>query len=322
MRSTDSEQCTAWHLQGFRHWMQIQHWSHSTQKGYLSSINQFITWCAERSITEPVFVQRHHLQRYQRYLYNYRSHTGTDAEKPLSLKTQLLKLIGIRTYFRYMVKQKYLVLSPAAELDLPKEPRTLPKHILSIEEMHILLGLCKLSTATGMRDRCMFELLYSTGIRRAELCNLRLVHLQLLTQTVLIRQGKGGHDRTVPLSDRALHWLDRYLTDARPQLVGYQDPGLVFVTPEGTAIKPDSLSALIKRYIRRANISADSGGAHLFRHACATHMLEGGADIRFVQELLGHASLKTTQIYTRVSVQKLRQVQAQTHPLGRAGQLN
>lgn len=162
----------------------------------------------------------------------------------------------------------------------------------------------------------MLEILYSTGIRRTELLRLKIDDLDRERGVFAIREGKGKRDRTVPIGERALIWVDQYLSRVRPTMVTEPDSGLVFLTSTGVSFTPNHLSWLVRQYLRAANI-AKGGACHVFRHTMATHMLEGGADTRYIQEMLGHARLDTTQIYTHVSIRKLKQVHTRTHPSAR-----
>ena len=168
----------------------------------------------------------------------------------------------------------------------------------------------------GIRDRALLEFLYSTGIRRMELLHLKLYDVDQKHGLVTIREGKGRRDRVVPVGERALAWLDRYLTKLRPSLVLKPDDGVVFLTSLGAPFTPNHLSWLARRYVRAAEIGK-SGACHIFRHTMATLMLEGGADIRYIQAMLGHVRLDTTQIYTHVSIRMLKQIHSATHPAAR-----
>jgi integrase/recombinase XerD len=174
----------------------------------------------------------------------------------------------------------------------------------------------------GLRDRAILEVLYSTGMRRKELAGLKLFDLDAERGTIMIRQGKGKKDRMVPVGERALAWVGKYLADARPRLVQEPDDlsavprqagGTLFLTNLGEAFSPNRLTQMAREYVDAANLGK-KGACHLFRHTCATLMLENGADVRFIQELLGHAELSTTQIYTQVSIRKLKEIHTATHP--------
>ncbi len=165
----------------------------------------------------------------------------------------------------------------------------------------------------GLRDRAILETLYSTGMRRLELINLKLYDLDTERGTILIRQGKGKKDRMVPIGERAIAWLDKYVREARPQIVAEPDDGTVFLTAQGEPFSRDHLTWAVRQHVVAANLGK-VGACHLFRHTMATLMHEGGADIRYIQAILGHEDLKTTQIYTQVAIRALKQIHAATHP--------
>ena len=170
-----------------------------------------------------------------------------------------------------------------------------------------------LKTTLGIRDRAILEMLYSTGIRRRELVGVSAYDVDHMRGTLMIRYGKGQRDRVVPIGERALAWIDKFLRDARQQLVVEPDPGWLFLTATGGQLPPDWLTGMVRGYLKSAGVPK-KGSCHLFRHSMATAMLEGGADVRFIQAMLGHASLRSTEIYTRVSIQKLKEVHSATHP--------
>jgi integrase/recombinase XerD len=157
------------------------------------------------------------------------------------------------------------------------------------------------------------ETLYSTGIRRAEISNLKIFDVNISNGTVFIKDGKGKKDRIVPIGQRALKWLDKYLQEVRPLLVMEPDDFTLFLFSKGNALSYNTLSLSIRRYRNAAGLT-QKGACHLFRHAMATHMLENGADIRFIQQMLGHSKLDTTQIYTQVCIRKLKEIHAAAHP--------
>jgi integrase/recombinase XerD len=168
----------------------------------------------------------------------------------------------------------------------------------------------------GIRDRAILEVLYSTGMRRRELIGLQLFDFDRECGTVMIRQGKGKKDRMIPIGERALGWIDRYQNEVRPELVVGRDPATLatlFLTHTGEPFTPNRLTQLVRGYVQAADLGK-SGSCHLFRHTMATLMLENGADIRYIQAMLGHAELSTTQIYTQVSIRKLKEIHTATHP--------
>jgi len=203
--------------------------------------------------------------------------------------------------------------NPAADLELPSVPyRQLP-HVLSHAEIESILALADIDSAEGLRDRTLLEVLYATGIRRREATQLTVFDVDHGRGTLFVRQGKGRKDQVVPLGERALAWLRRYLDDVRSVWGVDAENRWLFLTRTGTPMPADSVSELARRYVKRAGIGK-SGACHAFRHAAATAMLENGADLRFIQALLGHSTVKTTEIYTHVSIEALKAVHAATHP--------
>ena len=215
-----------------------------------------------------------------------------------------------------LCRQDYIPANPAADLDLPrKQTRTLPK-TLSTNEINLLLALPNTTSPFGLRDRAMLELIYATGIRRTELSQLDIGDYDPATHTLTIRRGKGGKFRLLPVGQRAASWLQTYLIQSRPEFDHLPQETALFLSGYGTRITPDYLGNWIKKLLLRCGIHKP-GSCHLFRHTCATAMHRGGADIRYVQEMLGHARLETTQIYTHVNIEALREIHTRCHPHGK-----
>jgi integrase/recombinase XerD len=249
------------------------------------------------------------LERYQRHLYHYRKRDGS----PLTFGSQYTELAPLKAYFKWLTRSRYLLYNPAAELELPKVVPKLARYVLSVADVEAILNATDATTPLGVRDRAILEVLYSSAIRRTELMNLAVFDLDTRYGTLLVRTGKGAEDRRVPLGERACQWLARYLDEVRPELLTGRDPGQVFLTIHGEPISSYTLGELVKGYIAKAGVKVQ-GSCHLLRHACATHMLENGADIRYIQALLGHSDLSSTQIYTHVALNKLKEIHAATHP--------
>jgi len=297
-------------LAAYADWLRVRNFAEATIGNREHYVGEFAKWCAERSITHPAEVTKPLLERYQRWLFQYRQKNG----KPLTFPSQLQPLIPLRGFFKWLGRNNHILANPAADLELPRGEKRLPKHILTAGEAERVLALPDLGEPLGLRDRAILEVLYSTGMRRMEVAGLKLYDLDEDRGTVMIRQGKGKKDRMVPMGSRAFAWVARYLDEARPKLApGSGDDGTVFLTNLGTPFEPGRLTQLVRDYIDAAE-TGKRGSCHLFRHTCATLMLEGGADIRFIQQLLGHAELSTTQIYTQVSIRMLKEVHTRTHP--------
>jgi integrase/recombinase XerD len=300
------------YLARFLAWSAARGYSERTVHLREVHLQRFIRWCGERSLDRPQDITRPAIERYRRHLYHYRKANG----EALSFATQQQRLLPLRAFFKWLSKENYILSNPASELELPRLVRRLPAHILSPDDIEAVLAQTGVHGLVGLRDRAIIETLYSTGLRRAELANLKLHELDLKNGTLLVRQGKGGKDRYVPLGARAIAALKVYLDDVRPELVLDPDPGHVFIHEFGEPFEKGRLSDLVKRLLLAAGIQKP-GACHLFRHAMATHMLENGADIRFIQAILGHAQLSTTEIYTHVSIAKLKEIHALTHPAER-----
>jgi integrase/recombinase XerD len=251
------------------------------------------------------------LERYQQHLYFYRKKNG----RPLALSSQRSRLSLIKVWFGWMERRHFVPIDPTAELELPRVPFRLPT-VLTKEQAQLVLQQANVEKPTGLRDRAILEMFYSTGMRRMELLGLSLFDLDRNLGVLTIREGKGRKGRVVPFGERAQHWLDRYLVETRPVFTSSRACDTIFLTSSGKPLTPNHLSWLVRKYIRAANIGKN-GACHVFRHTMATHMLENGADTRFIQEMLGHARLDTTQIYTHVSIRKLKQVHTRTHPAAR-----
>lgn len=266
-------------------------------------------WCLDRDVVSPLTVTVEVLDGYRRHLHRHITKAGT----VLTVRSQQQHLIATRGLFAWLAKQRLIVSNPAGELELPKTPDRLPRNVLSPEQAEQILALPDVGTALGLRDRTMLEVLYATGIRRAELAALSVADANLTKRTLFISEGKGARDRVVPLGERATRWISRYLIDARPVLAGDQlGESTMFVTIDGTRICTAHIGRTIERYLRTAGI--EHGGCHLFRHTLATLMLEGGADVRWVQAMLGHRNLTSTQLYTHIDITRLAAVHAATHP--------
>lgn len=287
----------------------IRNYSPETIQKHRLQLNDFIVWCEDRDITRPSQVSRQVVQNYQRHLMRQIDKRG----KPYSFRNQYSRVCSIRCWFKWLLKNEHVPYNPAADLDLPRLGQRLPKHVLTQNESEAILSQPDVRDAVGLRDRAILETFYSTGMRRMELCRLQVHDLDHERGVVTIRQGKGKKDRTIPIGKRALGWIEKYLTEVRPDFLVNLSEGALFLTTYGNEFSGSSMSKLVRDYVDLAAIGK-TGSCHLFRHTMATLMLEGGADVRYIQAMLGHSNLETTQVYTRVSIRKLQQVHTDTHP--------
>jgi integrase/recombinase XerD len=290
-------------------WIETHHFSTDTVTMRRTYLGYFHDWCRERGLEHPTEITRPILERYQRWLYHYRKTNG----QPLGVRTQHTRLQGIKSFFQWMARQNYLLHNPASEIVLPRMGTRLPKYVLNAEEAERVLNQPDIGTPEGLRDRAILETFYSTGMRRMELAHLKVYDLDHDRGTVTIRQGKGRKDRVIPIGERALAWTGKYVREARAGMLTGGDDGTVFLNWIGEPFERRQLTALVRRHLIDSKVGK-TGGCHLFRHTAATLMLENGADVRVIQEMLGHSKLTTTEIYTRVSINLLKQVYAATHP--------
>jgi integrase/recombinase XerD len=268
-----------------------------------------LEWCGQRGLLRPSEITKPMLERYQRYLFHYRKHNGD----PLSFRSQHGRIVAVRAWFKWLARQNLLPTNPASDLELPRLEKRLPKAILTAREAEAVLHQPDTSDPIGLRDRAILETLYSTGIRRGELVNLKVQDLDGERGTLMVRQGKGRKDRMIPIGERAVRWIDKYMAEVRGEFVCGRDDGTLFLSKLGDAMGRNNLTVLVRNYIDQARIGKH-GACHLFRHTMATLMLENGADVRFIQAMLGHVSLATTEIYTQVSIKALKEIHTRTHP--------
>ena len=290
-------------------WMGVHHYSEATISGREHFLGLFLHWCQQRDLRQPQEITRPILESYQRYLHRTKKING----KPVSANAQGNHVYALRGFFKWLAKARHILYNPAAELEIPRRQKRLPRYTLTVGEVEQVLAVPDIDNPLNLRDRAILETLYSTGIRRAELIGLKYTDLDYERNVLAIREGKGNQDRIVPIGERAIVWIQRYLDEVRPEHVFGEDEGTLFLNKNGKPLDMRGLSRRVGQYVKNAEIGKE-GACHLFRHTVATLMLENGADIRYIQEILGHASVKTTQIYTQVSIQQLRQVYSETHP--------
>jgi len=263
---------------------------------------------SENGVRDLQGVEEAHLVSFARMLRG----SLTPRGRPLSLTTQGVYLQRVKSFFAFVTRRGWLLRDPAAELAIPAADY-LPRRVLSERQAEKLVNAPSPYTKVGKRDRAILEVLYGTGIRRGECARLDVQDLDLREGTLLVRNGKGMKDRLLPIPERASRALVAYLGDARPLLLkDPAQPALFLTAWWGRRLSEAALSFLLRRHA----VAAGTPGVHphALRHTCATHLLRGGADIRHVQEVLGHRWIKTTALYTRVSIEDLRRVFARAHP--------
>jgi integrase/recombinase XerD len=249
------------------------------------SLRQFLAWCSECTISELADLSPSTLESYRQWVFAQRGRDG----RAWDWSTQANKLTSVRMFCSWAARTRRLAMDPAAGLQRPRLPRRLPRAVLSPTEVERILAQPDVSMLLGLRDRAILEVLYSTGLRRMELIRLRTTDLDAERGVVFVREGKGRRDRVVPIGNRAIEWVSRYLATARPRLARRRDAGALFLNVRGGWIGPSRLTERCHAYVLAAGVSK-SGSVHIFRHTMATLMHDAGADIRDLQELLGMRS--------------------------------
>lgn len=237
----------------------------------------------------------------------------TPKGTPLTSRSQSELLGHLRAFCRWLVATDFLVGDPSAKIPNPKKPQPLPKSILEPKEVQKILKQPDMTTAQGYRNRVILEVLYSTAIRCGEIANIKLEDMDTDSGYIIIRQGKGQKDRVVPLGENVCKLIDTYLIGIRADWINTDNDPHLFLNRWGQGLKPIGIWFVVKKYAKAAKLKKPVS-THTFRHSCATHMLRNGAPIRHLQEMLGHASLETTQVYTRITINDLKKVHSQYHP--------
>ena len=276
----------------------------NTLKSYRSDLLKFAQWLRQRSLKSL-------LETRQQDVEGYLAHQVLVAKA--RARTTSRALSSLKRFFRFEMRQGKIPADPTLRIDSPKLPRGLPKS-LTEDDVESLLNAPRTENRLGLRDKTMLETLYASGLRVSELVGLKIPQVSLDMGVVRV-MGKGSKERLVPLGEEALDWIHRYLREARPDLLNGKASDALFVTARGQPMTRQGFWHLLRRYCAQAGL-ATSISPHTLRHAFATHMLNHGADLRVVQMLLGHADISTTQIYTHVARERLKQLHAKHHPRG------
>jgi integrase/recombinase XerD len=283
-----------------------------TQRTYAALLNKFTTWAAREKLTDWNQVELPHLMSFlQHERERAMGNEPKDSPRRLSSESVYLEIAALRAFYRFAETEKLLPLNVAENLSLPRRWKRLPK-ALTDSEIKKLLEPEMPETTHTLCDQAILELAYASGLRLAELKNLRLEQLHLDAGFINVI-GKGNKERVVPVGKTATAALNRFIETGRPKLVTPRSPANVFLTKRGTPFASVTLWLRIKNRVRRAGV-ARNVTPHMLRHSFATHLLEHGADLRVIQELLGHASISTTEIYTHVTGNRLRDIHRKFHP--------
>jgi len=282
-------------------------------KTALKRFGRFLRSLGIRKIEE---VNQQVLESYQQALC---FDTGNNGRR-LSVRSQAQLLGVVKGFTRFLKKRHHFVTDPGKAIRLPKKPRQLPRAILTNEEVCRIILSPNMATNSGYRDRVVLELLYDTAIRRSELSAMQIKHMDLEGGYIHIH-GKGDRQRVVPVSKRVCDLISNYVQVVRPQCAALRDSGHLIMNRFGNQMGPNGIWAIVKRHAKQAGIRKNVS-THTFRHTCATHMMKNGAPVRHIQELLGHESLESTQIYTRVTINDLKKIHSKFHPGNRSAEFH
>ncbi len=274
----------------------------NTVEAYCADLRDLSEFLRGRGINEFVDASRQEIVAFVSHL---------QRDRGLARTTVSRKLSSVRGLYRFLLVEGKTDSDPSAEIDRPVHAQRLPQ-VLSVEQCQRLLEMPDRSEPTGLRDAAMIALLYAAGLRVSELVGLRMHELNLredLVRTI----GKGSKERIIPVAPLAVHLVRRYIDEARPEFERYPDEDAIFLTRLGRPFSRGGFWAMLKEYVRLAGLPEDTS-PHTLRHSFATHLLSGGANLRAIQEMLGHANLATTEIYTHVSTEDLRRVYDEAHP--------
>ena len=277
--------------------------SKNTIEAYSHGLSRFLNHLREKGVQEIQEVGKFHIRGFLLAL----------RKKNLSTKTIVRNLVGIRTFFRFLVQEGILETNPAEELESPKVAKTLPE-ILTLREIEQILEQPNLQTPLGMRDRAILEMLYATGMRVSELTHLPTHQVNLEGGYVLL-YGKGSKERVVPLGSEAIKWVTLYLKESCGILAKGKESPFLFINRSGKGMSRQGLWKNLNNYARRAGLRKRIT-PHLLRHSFASHLLERGADLRSIQMMLGHVDISSTQIYTHVTGERLKKIHQRYHPRG------
>ena len=276
--------------------------SKNTLNSYRLDLNLFSQWLNKDLEKNILDVSQADIQEYLAFKF------------PTSKSRSISRLLAtLRRLFRYLLRENKITIDPTLEIQSPKIPKSLPKS-LSEEDIESLLAAPNLKKPSGLRDKAMLELLYACGLRVSELVNILLTEISL-TEGIVRVTGKGSKTRLVPMGEEAVDWIKKYINEGRKDILKQQSSKYLFVTLRGKAMTRQAFWYLIKRYSILAKINKPMS-PHILRHAFATHLINHGADLRVVQVLLGHSDISTTQIYTHVARERLKNLHESHHPRG------
>jgi integrase/recombinase XerD len=289
--------------------LQIRNYSERTIADYGYHLDLWERFLKRRRITDLSRVTDSTIAEFQHWLFYLPTRQGTVR----GVLNQNTVLAALKSFFRYSKAEGLIARDPAATVAYARQPSSLPRNVLTPEEANRILNLVDISTPLGRRDRAILEIFYATGIRREELRGLVLNDVNLADGLLRIRLGKGARDRVVPLGTHAVRALEDFLNRGRPELLGHSHTDRLFLSYRGHPLDPHTLGELVKRHAQRAQVKK-LVTPHVWRHTCATHLVQNHASLRHVQDLLGHRSVATTERYLRLTITDLKEAHAKFHP--------
>ncbi len=289
--------------------LHVRHLAERTIEARVFMLARFFVFLHNRDIDRVDRISRADILDYQTELYHAVNRQG----RPNSVGYQNGMLSAVKGFTRFLKERDYIVRDPALDVPYARVPKRLPRGVLSATEARRIMNSPDTGCILGYRDRVILEVLYTTGIRKQELNNLDLADVDYHDGFLRINQGKGRKDRIVPLGRIACRYLENYIKSVRPDLIKDPYNNALFLSSRGNRLSKNMVWEMVKKYAKKAKIKKNVS-PHTFRHTCATAMLKNKADIRAVQELLGHESLESTQVYTRVTINDLKEVHRRCHP--------
>ena len=292
--------------------IRLRNFSPRTVESNTLTLRSFARWCDDLGITRAREITDEVLSGYRRYIFHY---INPASGKPLKFSSQAYRLTTVRTFCRWMVKSKITDTDPTLNMEIPQVTKRRIAEVLTIDEVHALLAAPDVSQLLGIRNRAILETFFSTAIRASELRNLQLADIHASRGVVHVRHGKGDKDRLVPIGKQATEWIEKYRIDVRPALANNHSGTCLFIGQRGKRLSREMLALIVRQCMKDADIKK-IGACHILRHTAASLMLEAGADLRSLQLYLGHEKLDTTQIYTHMTIGRLKDVHGRTHPTG------
>lgn len=289
--------------------LQIRNYRPRTVTDYGYHLGLLGAFLERRGVDDPAAITTPLLADFQRWLYYQPTKHGAAR----GVGNQNTVLAAVKSFMRFLRREGILVRDPAAELEYAREPRRLPRNVLTPAEARRILEAARPETPLAQRDRALLEVFYATGIRRDELRHLRPEDIDFEQELLRVNEGKGGHERIVPMGAVAARCLETYLNAVRPALLRGRACRWLFVSFTGRQIDPNTLNAIVRKYARAAKVRKHVT-CHTWRHSCATHLVQNNANVRHVQEMLGHRSLSTTERYLRLTITDLKAAHAKFHP--------